>query len=188
MADTMAETVKPTGDLIKQKWGPLPVWGWGLGILVIAWAYSKYKSNKAAQATSDQAATDTSTVDSGESQATAPQFIIENNLPSGPVTTPVAPAPPVVTPPGTSPAPPVSTPPPSKPSTPSKPTAKAPITYTVKHGDTLSAIAAKYKTTASKLFTYNTTPGVRPASTIATLKSRGPNLLYAGETILIPQS
>jgi LysM repeat protein len=187
----MPETVKPTGDLIKQKWGPLPVWGWGLAVLAIAWGYSKYKSNKSAQAsaTSDQASV-TPPTDSGESEATAPQFIIENNQPSYPIATPVGPSTPVVTPPTTTPAPPTTTTPPptTKPTTPAKPVAKAPIKYVVKSGDNLSTIAAKYKTTAAKLFTYNTTPGVRPASTIATLKSRGPNLIYAGETILIPQS
>lgn len=181
----MADEVKPSGSLIKQKWGPLPVWGWGLILLGLAWGYSKYKSTKKT-ASSDTSVTPPA--DSGESEATAPQFIIENNMPQGntPVTTPVGPSTPVVTPPGTTPGPPVSQPPP--PSKTPTPTKKNPIKYVVKHGDTLSGIAGKYKTTASKLFTYNTTPGVRPASTIATLKSRGPNLIYAGETILIPQS
>ena len=185
----MADAATPSGGLIKQKWGPLPVWGWGLLVLGLAWGYSKYKSSKAsAAATVDTAAT--SPTDSGESEATAPQFIIENNMPQGstPVTVPVGPSTPVVTPPGTAPGPPVSTPVPTPPKKVTPPAKKPPIKYVVKRGDNLSTIAEKYKTTAAKLFTYNTTPGVRPASTIATLKSRGPSLVYAGETILIPQS
>ena len=69
---------------------------------------------------------------------------------------------------------------------PAKTTTRA--TYTVVTGDNLTTIAKKYGTTAASLFAYNTTPGVRPAATIATLKQRGPNLIYAGEKILIPSS
>jgi hypothetical protein len=176
------------------------------GALGVVFAYSRYKASKAAAA---NATSTTGAAAAGEPAGTAPDFIIENNIPSynghsAPVPTPVA-APPAVTPPGTSPTPPVNTPPisglplpvtpapgPIKPvTTPPAPlpapAKKAPISYKVISGDTLSSIAAKYHTTAAALYTYNTTPGVRPAATIATLKQRGPNLIYSGETILIPQ-
>jgi LysM repeat protein len=177
--------------------GKVPVWVIALGLLVLAWLYAKWRSDKASSSDTGKADTADATGSDSESEQVAPQFIIENNMPasagapatppSTPVTQPPVP-PPVTTLPGTTPNPPVITP--TKPTTPAKPTApakKPPIKYVVKHGDTLSAIAKKYKTTAAALFTYNTTAGVRPAATIKTLKARGPNLLYAGETILIPQ-
>lgn len=209
----MADVEEGQHNLLTSKWGPLPVWAWGAILLGLAWAYAKYKSSKATAATDTSATDTTGTSDSSsETDATAPQFIIENNMPGGgtattsgasaPVTTPTQPLP-VTTPPTLTAAPPakVSAPvavvkPPAKPApvkaTPKKPApvkapAKKPIAYKVVHGDNLSTIAAKYHTTAAKLFTYNTTPGVRPAATIAELKKRGPNLIYAGETIYIPQ-
>lgn len=201
------------GNLLSKKWGPAPVWVYALLGLVAAWLYSKYKSSSAAASTAT-----TDTTGTGETTATAPEFIIENNepvatsgTPSAPVTTPVS-TPPVVTPPGKTPAPPVSSKPAPPPGTGSPvqanpiksplppvkgtpvspikgtPAKKPAISYRVVAGDTLSSIAAKYHTTAAALYAYNTTPGVRPASTIATLKKRGPNLIYSGETILVPQS
>ena len=184
----MAEIESSDGNILTRKWGPLPVWGWGAIVLALAWGYAKYKSMKTASAITDTSAT--SPTDTGEPQGVAPQFIIENNQPAynQPVTVPVAPTTPVVTPPGTSSAPPVATPTPAPPKSTAPAKSKSPVQYKVKSGDTLSSIAAKYRTSAEKLFTFNTTPGNRPAATIATLKSRGPNLIYAGETILIPQS
>lgn len=204
----MAEVAAAENNLLTTKWGPMPVWLYALIVLVLAWIYAKWKASKSTAAAAADT-TDTANLTTDDGQATAPQFIIENNMPaqyqpSAPITTPAAPAAPVVTPPATTPNPPISTPSPppvlkvpapvvkpispiKKPVTPAAPAKKAPIAYKVVHGDTLSAIAAKYHTTAAKLFTYNTTPGVRPAATIATLKQRGPNLLFAGETIYIPQ-
>lgn len=194
----MAEVAQAEGNFITQKWGPVPVWVWALGGLVLAWAFAKYRDLKSAAAAATPAAAPGTTA-SAESQQVAPQFLIENNLPpegpvnvtvpitgipSTPVTPPVTPEPPVVTPPTTTPQPPTTNKPPPPPP---KPGPKAPLEYKVVHGDTLSSIAARHHTTWQKLFTYNTTPGVRPAKTIQTLKQRGPNLLYAGETILIPQ-
>lgn len=181
-----------TGSLLARKWGPMPVWAWALIGLAVAWGIAKYRSTKAAAA----AAADATNLTTADGQAVAPQFVIENNMPfspSAPVTVPAGPPAPVVTPPGTAPGPPVVKPPapPAK-----KPPAKAPApkgkakagVYRVVSGDTLSSIAAKHGTTAQKLFTYNTTPGNRPAATIALLKSRGPNLIFPGEEIDIPQS
>lgn len=199
----MADVQTAQGNLLTSKWGPLPVWGWSLIGLGVAWAYAKWKASK----TKDQSSTDTATAaDTGlgtdQTQAVAPQFVIENNLPSesSPVTAPTTP-PVTSTPPGTGSQPPVVVPPnhgtpipaPTPTGKPAGVTAtpikakKTPVTYKVVHGDTLSSIAARYHTTAAKLWAYNTTAGNRPAATIATLKKRGPNLLYAGETILIPQ-
>jgi cytoskeletal protein RodZ len=179
--------------LLTSKWGPLPVWAWALAGLAAAWLYAKWRSNQAA--TADTTTADTS--GDAQSQDVAPQFIIENNLPptstpSAPVST--TPAPPVVTPPGTTPSPPTNVRPIgpqggpvfTKPAP--SPAKKQPIAYKVVHGDSLSKIAAKYHVPGGReaLWKYNTTPGNRPASSIATLKKRGPNLLFAGETILIP--
>lgn len=206
----MAEVQGAEHNLLTTKWGPMPVWLWALIGLAVAWAYAKYKSSKATAAAASTA-TSSDTTGSDGTEPVAPQFVIENNMPadnltvnttSTPVQTPTGPNPPVVTPPGTAPGPPVATNP-DKPPTTGKPPVttkppvrvvkppvskrKPPIQYKVVHGDTLSAIASRYHTTVAKLWTYNTTPGNRPASTIATLKSRGQNLLFAGETILIPQ-
>lgn len=188
----MAEVASGEKNLLTSKWGPAPVWVWALGGLVVAWLIAKWRDSKSSKSDQQQQA---DTADTSESEQVAPQFIIENNMPSvGAPTTPSAPVtttpvpPPVVTPPNTSPNPPTTTPTkPSKPPVKKPPAKKAPVKYTVKHGDTLSAIAKKYGTTWQQLWTYNTTAGNRPADTIKTLKSRGPNLLYAGETILIPQ-
>lgn len=187
----MADVAAGERNLLTSKWGPLPVWAWsGIG-LVAAWLFAKWRDSRAPK--KQDAGQDTGTADAAQSEAVAPQFIIENNMPampagvgapttpSAPVTLP-APVPPVVTPPGTGPHPPTPGPHKPTPTTPKKPTA-----YKVKHGDTLSAIAKRNGTTWQALWEYNTTPGNRPASTIATLKKRGPNLLFAGETILIPE-
>lgn len=187
----MAEAATPSGSLLTTKWFHLPVWLWAIIGLGVAWGIAKWRASKATAATSSaDPGTATVGANSSESQDTAPEFIIENNMPatvgtpSAPVTTPTAPAAPVVTPPTTKPTPPVVAKPTPAPVT-TKP--KPPIKYVVKSGDNLTTIAKKYGTTAAALFTYNTTPGVRPAATIATLKKRGPSLLYSGETILIPQ-
>lgn len=190
----MAEVAQGEHSLLTSKWGPLPVWAWGAIGLVVAWLIAKWQSSRASK--SDKSQADTADLaDTSESEQVAPQFIIENNMPAGvgAPTTPQAPVPPpsttpVVTPPGTSPGPPSLPWTHPKPKPKPKPPAKKPAKeYVVKHGDTLSAIAKRYGTTWQALWTYNTTAGNRPADTIKTLKSRGPNLLYAGEKILIPQ-
>lgn len=192
----MAEVSENQKNMITYKvGGKVPVWVIMIGLLILAWLYAKWRSDKASSSSTSKADTADATGSDSESEQVAPQFIIENNMPAGvgapttpsaPVTVPPAP-PPVTTLPGTTPNPPVITP--TKPVTPPKtsPAKKAPVKYIVKHGDTLSAIAKKYKTTTAALWTYNTTPGNRPAATIKTLKARTPNLIYAGETILIPQ-
>lgn len=183
----------PSRNFLTQKWGPFPVWLYGAAGLIAAWLVAKWRSSQAQKNTQAQANT-ADLQDTAETQQVAPQFIIENNMPAGvgapttpsaPVTTPPGP-PPVVTPPGKVPNPPTTTPP-KKPPAKKPPAKKAPLEYKVKHNDTLSAIAKAHHTTWQELWTYNTTPGNRPANTIKTLKERGPNQIYAGETILIPQ-
>lgn len=191
---TAAEPAKVSGNLLQQKWGPLQVWVWALIGLGAAYLYAKHK---AASTSSTQTAT-TATA-AGEPATSPPQYVIENNLPpSGAPPIPPTPgttsSPPVITPPGTGVTPPIAVqggnpPKAGGPPTPvsAPPPPASPISYTVVSGDTLSSIAAKYGTTWQTLWAYNTTPGNRPAQTIAILKQRGPNLIYAGETILIPQ-
>jgi LysM repeat protein len=57
--------------------------------------------------------------------------------------------------------------------------------YKVKKGDTLSGIAKKYGISTSALWNYNLKN--RKASTVKTLKKRGPNLIYRGGTFYIPK-
>jgi nucleoid-associated protein YgaU len=123
--------------------------------------------------------------------------------PSPPTTTPL----PVDKPPTNKPpAPPVSPGPVSHPSAPPPVTAPKPptptpvqipgaphvtgeTTYRAQAGDTLSSIAAKYKIPGGwqALWAYNLNPANNSAQQIATLKQRGPNLIYSGETIRVPE-
>lgn len=64
--------------------------------------------------------------------------------------------------------------------------------YTVKRGDNLTKIASEYKNsagktlTAAQLYSYNTTGGHRSASSEKTIAKRGKNLIYSGESFIIP--
>jgi len=187
------------GNFLTRKLGPMPMYGWMGGLLAVLIGVSLYKNKSSTAATA--AATDSTSTDTVPSDQ-VPDYITQVyntvNATTGqpatttapPTTTPVTPKPPT-----TPPVNPVKAPTPVKKPTPvtvKKPAptpvkAKTPISYKVQHGDTLTSIAKKYGTTWQALWTYNTTSGVRPAATIATLKQRGPNLLYSGETILIPQ-
>lgn len=65
-------------------------------------------------------------------------------------------------------------------------------TYHVKKNDTLSGIAKHYGLTTAQLWNFNTgtnpaNSAMRPKSTIATLKKRGPNLIFPNETLAIPK-
>lgn len=202
----MADVAASEGSLLTSKWGPLPVWVWGLLGLAAAWAVAKYRDLKNAAAAQQDTTSAGTGLTASESQDVVPQFIIENQLPgttinvpggggtsSHPVPPPGGGVPIIVSPPGKGPHPPAhgGTPPPHKP--PARPPAKGkarPIEYTVQHGDSLSSIASKYHVQGGwqTLWDYNTTPGNRPEATIATLKQRGPNTLFAGEKILIPTS
>lgn len=185
---------KASGSLLTRKLGPLPVWVYALLILVGAWVYAKYRNKQQAASTStDTSGTDTS---APEGQAVAPQFVIENNMPATtigsanqPVPSTPPPQPPTVTPPGKGTKPPTGGgKPPAKPPT-KKPgsSGKPPIKYRVVHGDTLTSIAQSHGVTEAELWAFNTDPKNRSASSIATLKRRGQNTIFAGEEILIPQ-
>lgn len=182
-------------EMWKKKAGPLPMWGWGGLGLGAALVYSFVKRGKSTGDSTDTGSqpTDTGTVPSDQ----VPDFIsqvyttVNNAAPEAPAAPPSPPAPPVKTTlPAPVSAPPIAPPkavnPIAHPVAPVKTTAAKATSYKVKHGDSLSSIAKKYGTTWQALWAYNTTAGVRPADTIKTLKSRGPNLLYSGETILIP--
>lgn len=189
----------PSKDFLERKAGPLPVWAWGAIGLVLAYLYSKYRAGKTATKTP---AASTTPTPAGEPAAGAPYFVITDSptyTGSAPVAPPTGTTPPSTTPPGTSGSPPTNTPPPpitiTGPSgpppipggnaiAPASPSTKA--TYTVAAGDTLSKIAAKYGTTWQAIWSYNLTPGVRPAATQAKLQAQGPNLIYAGQQFLIP--
>lgn len=181
------------GETLKSKLGPLPVWVWTLlGTITLA-LFLISKKNKG---DTSQAAADQTNSDLGSAAELANMFevaglmpyqggdvYINTTQPQNPPSSPSKPhGPPWHPPTGGGAKPPSSGG--GKPPTKGAPKPRA--TYTVKHGDNLSKIAAKYGTTADALFKYNTTPGVRPAETEATLKKRGKNLIYSGEKILIP--
>ena len=179
------------GSTLKSKLGPLPVWAWTLlGTIALALYLIRQKSKSG----STKAAADQTNSDLGSAAELANMFEVAGLMPyqGGDVyinttTTqnpPPSPGKPTTLPGGTSGHPVVN--PPSNTHPPVHGAPKPRASYTVKHGDTLTGIAKRYGTTWQALFKYNTTPGVRPASTENTLKKRGPNLLYAGETILIP--
>jgi nucleoid-associated protein YgaU len=180
-------------EMLTRKAGPLPMWGWGAIGLGAALTYALVKQRKAADSSQqDQAVTE---VPSDQVPDFISQVSVTNVEPpttgtpppsTGTTSPPRTTLPqPITSPPvATKPKPVVSKPVPKAPTT--KKTPAKPTSYKVQHGDTLSSIAKKYGTTWQALWTYNTTAGNRPADTIKTLKSRGPNLLYAGETILIP--
>ena len=174
---------------LKTKFGPFPVWVWaGLGTVLLALFLIHRKNASASNTTS--AAADQANSNLGSAAELANMFEVAGLMPyqGGDVyvntTTTTAPPPASGTPTpvgggtkggGTTGGSKGSSAPP-------KPTA----TYRVKKGDTLTSIAKKYGVSEANLWAYNTTKGVRPASTISLLKSRGQNLLFSNEEILIP--
>lgn len=180
---------------LKSKAGPLPVWVWALlGTLALSLFLIRKKSKGA---DTSKSAADQTNSNLGSAAELANMFEVAGLMPyqggdvyinttetNNPPPSKTKPTPlPWPIPPGHKPPkPPTGGGKPPTTSGPPKPRA----TYVVKKGDTLSGIAKKYGTTATALFKYNTTKGVRPAETIATLKKRGPNLIYSNEKILIP--
>lgn len=182
------------GSPFTRKLGPLPLWAWmGIG-LAGALAYSSWRKNKAAAATTTTAATGTSLANQ------TPPFIIQNYTspgaqgPAGPPgTSAPAQAAPIQSGPAINPAPPGASPPAFiTPAGGPAPTVRQPQQYRVQPGDTLTGIATKFHVPGGwqQLYQYNTGTGPgtanRPASTIATLRQRGPNLLYPNELIYVP--
>lgn len=195
----------PSGSFLTQKAGPLPVYAWAGAGLGVALLISRFRTAKAGAAGQQDQATAYSSY-ANQPEGTIPQFIIQNQLPyvpSAPVAT-VPTAPPVVVGPGRSVTPPIThTPPPeiisaagaaasaaqaaagaaaTRAATP----ARQPQWYTIQHNDNYSSIASRFGTTADAIFKYNTTPGNRSAESIAKFRNQGPNLIYAGQTLLIP--
>lgn len=182
----------------------------GLTIAILAWALYKQRKSAASATTSA-----TTTAASGTTNATyTPPYVIQTDVNEAPVnnssTTNVSsgPANKLGGPPPRTRhkrTPPPSTPPPSSPpqsgpvTQPVGPAAPPTLTpppqpqdYTVVAGDNYTSIADKFgvfQNTGNpglSLYEYQLTPGLRPASTQATIQSRGPNLLYSGGTVVIP--
>jgi hypothetical protein len=59
-------------------------------------------------------------------------------------------------------------------------------TYVVHPGDTLQSVAQRTGVPAETIWAYNTTPGNRPADDVNSLRQRGPNVIYPGESLLVP--
>lgn len=193
----------PSKSLLTSKAGPLPVWGWALAALGLAYAYSRRKANQAAQTSSTTAAA------AAQPGTGAPYYVIENNMPpvSGGPSAPVinTQPPPVTTPPGTGAKPPVVNggkppagvqgPVPVRLPTPapvsSKPTYQS---HKVVNGDSYSKIAADYHVPNQGavpawevLYNYNIGPSSphSPAAR-AELQRQGKDLIYPGQTVYIP--
>jgi LysM repeat protein len=147
----MSESMPETGDggggnPLRVKFGPLPVWGWLIIVTGLGVAYYLYEKRKSASAGSSG----TSTTMSGA--AGIPDYVSQTtvNLTEPPGQPPVTAAPPPSQPPP--PGPKKGTRPPVK--SPAPPPAKKPGgsgqpplmsgKYTVKAGDTLDKIAARY--------------------------------------------
>ncbi|MEV4557786.1 LysM domain-containing protein [Kitasatospora sp. NPDC049285] len=61
------------------------------------------------------------------------------------------------------------------------------VWYTAHSGDTYSGLAAKYGHNANELWDYQLQPGIRPADTQATLRTRGiDHALFNGSSVAIP--
>jgi LysM repeat protein len=135
------------GGTLTRKVGPLPVWGWLAVLTVLAVGYWLIKGKGSAAAPSS-AGTDTGTTPAGD----VPDYVSQTTVN---VTNPAEPSQPstIQTEIPGAPATPAA-PAPAKTTTPAKATAPAPVksaqppvmsgTYTVKAGDTLNSLAAKF--------------------------------------------
>lgn len=74
--------VKPSGNFLTQKMGPLPTWAWGAIVLAAALAYALYKQRKDAAATT--AASTSSTANPTPGSALTPAVIVQNYNPASP--------------------------------------------------------------------------------------------------------
>lgn len=188
------------GFSFTRKLGPFPVWVWMIVTLAGAVLYSTWHKNKAAASKTSSTSSTASTTPTDQT----PPFIIQNFPGTSGGTGPAGPAGPAgatgatgaTGPAGSTtpaPAPSPSPTPPPKPAPVSMPTAHQPLQYRVKPGDTLSKIAEAYHINGGgqALYQFNigTGPGTanRSAKDIATLKQRGPDLIYSNEVIFIPQ-
>jgi hypothetical protein len=179
----------------------------GLTIAILTWSLIKARKNASANSTNAS----TTGTNAGTNAQYTPPYVIETDVNEAPVNvtdnTPVTvnnPPPPVRNPGGPprrrpgpipGPHPPVpSQPPPSSNPGQTKPPSSGFRTYRVKPGDNLTTIARDFKVFQTSpnpgvaLYNYQLTPGLRPPETQATLRQRGPNLIYPNEEIYIPNS
>lgn len=180
------------GSTLKTKLGPLPVWAWTLfGTIALALYLIKKKSST----DTSKAAADQTNSDLGSAAELANMFEVAGLMPyqGGDVyinTTSTQNPPPSPGKPTTLPSTGTGKPPTgdkgTKPGPTSPSTDKPQAIVTVKRGDSISSIAKRYGFSWQQVYKYNTTAGVRTADAIKTLKSRGPNKIYAGEKIYIP--
>ncbi len=196
-----------SGNIFMRKLGPAPLWLWMAGGLGIALGIALWRSNqKKAQAAATTAPP--SSAANGTANQTPP-FIIQNYPgstvagppgpagPAGPAGSPavtpiwsggaVRPGPVTLPPPTAPPAAPSSPPPPAPSATPTQPRR-----YTVQPGDNLSRIAQRFgipggnATGWKLLWSYNSNTGNRSAAGLPPMRSGNPNLIYAGEVVLVP--
>ena len=184
------------GATLKEKHFGVPTWAIAaVGVIALALYLKHRKAN--APADNTKAAADQTNSNLGSASQLANEFWQAGIMPfmggdvyvtqtntNNPAPTPGTPSPT---------GPPPKQPPPHAGGVvvPKPPVQQNPLVYRVKKGDTLSGIAKKYGLSWQQLYLYNTTTGPkganRPASTIATLKSRGPNKIFSNEEIDIPK-
>lgn len=194
----MAEEEPPAGGG-RQLALRLPMWGWATvagGVVAVLW-FLRRRNSSASDSDANQpsvtvpAPTDIIPVSQGLAENQFKQLLDAIKALQGEESTPPPPddnGPPTSTLPA-----PIHQPVPTPPRTPTpKPPAKDPtahFSYKVTgDGESYSSIAKRYGHTGSELYAFQLLKGVRPASTQATIRSRGPNLLYHGSTVMIPSS
>jgi|GEM_PF-5013853 len=198
----MAEDEEGDGAAgLSRRIGPLPLWMWavGLGGAAGLWIFLRHRASSTDTST-DTSDTDTSSSDDtdadtgygdgqyqslyGELQTLQGEV---SKLPTGtPTGTTTSTTPPPSSGTGTGTTKPTGggTTSTTKPPTTTKPKS---VLVKVKSGQSFASIAKEYGKSASDLWKYNTTPGVRSASSEATLKKRGEShALYSGSTVYVP--
>lgn len=199
------------GTGLGKKIGPLPAWGWAVlvgGIGGIIWFLRKSQAASAAPPADPNGAgtsgepyapTTIVPVNEGLAEEQTKEILAAIKALQGddstdddddddghkPSTQPTHTGPLPAKPPSNKPKPnPVPTKP--KPKAPAKPKS---VFIKARKGDTYSKIAHEYGHSWQTLWAYQLKPGVRPASTQAELKKRGPNhALFTGSTIAIPST
>lgn len=181
------------------KIGPLPAWGWALGaggLLGLFWFLRRpakatgTDAQQQAPTSTGQPQTTVIPVDQGLSESQFKQLMAAiKKLQGQPSTTPPVhggdppkqPGGPITVPS------PVPTPAPAPAPTPQPPQDLGTQWVDVHPGDSFASIAARYGKGWQELWNYQLQPGVRPASTQATLRSRGPDhALFNGSSVAIP--
>lgn len=156
MSEMQAEAPSGGGGILTRRVGPLAVWAWLLIITVAGGAYYLWKSRSSSSSSSTTSGTGTETPSSS-----VPDYVSQTTVnltepaePSQPASPGNTAPPPAAPPPaGKTPGPPSKNPGPVK--KPATTTSKQPPifsnTYTVKPGDTLDKLAAKFKVSRVEL-------------------------------------